>query len=296
MKIDNCFKLTNGYQLGYACYGLDDGIPAFYFHGLPGSRREGGMLHQACLDEGVQLIAPDRPGYGLSELIPDLRFGQWPQWVAELADHLGFERFYLFAASGGAPYALACASVLHERVKGTGICCGLAEVARVELRRQMPVFARFGFWLAQRNPSWLKYSYGIILMMAARFMPRLSIDLLAWKEGEPDLSLLRQPEIKTFFANNLQEAFRHGPGGGIADMCAAMESWPFDPSSIKSLQLWHGRQDRMVPLMHSEWLSRIVPTSKLETVEGEGHFSLPVHYIATVVNAVINLDKANPLG
>ena len=64
MKIDNRLKLNNGYQLGYACYGQDVGIPAFYFHGLPGSRREGGLLHQACFDAGVQLIAPDRPGYG----------------------------------------------------------------------------------------------------------------------------------------------------------------------------------------------------------------------------------------
>ncbi|MEN8168155.1 MAG: alpha/beta hydrolase [Pseudomonadota bacterium] len=287
MQIDNQIRLSSGYQLGYARYGRDNGIPVFYFHGLPGSRRECGLLHQACLDLNVQLIAPDRPGYGLSEMVAGSRLRQWPQTVVELADQLGLTRFYLFAVSGGAPYALACASLLRERVMGTGICCGLAEVANAELRTNMPVYARLGFRLAQWNPAWLKICYGLPVEAAARFMPGSAIDILAWIQGEPDCSVLRQPEIKRFFAENLREAFRQGSSGSVADMRAASEPWPFEPSPIKSLKLWHGRQDRLVPATHSEWLAGIVPSTRLETVEGEGHFSLPVHYATRMVEALV---------
>ncbi len=287
---DNCICLTNGTQLGYASYGQANGIPAFYFHGLPGSRREGVLLDQACLDAGVQLISPDRPGYGLSKPIPDFRLVQWPHLIAELADQLGFTKFYLFASSGGAPYALACASVLHQRVTGTGICCGLAEVAQADLRVLMSGFARLGFWLARRHPTLLNCSYGLLVTAAAKVMPRLSIGLLARLQGQPDLSVLRRPEIRAIFTENLREAFRQGPAGGLADMCVAIHPWPFDPSGIESLQLWYGTQDRVVPLQQGEWLARIIPTAKLHIIQDEGHFSLPIRYAAKVVATVVTRE------
>jgi pimeloyl-ACP methyl ester carboxylesterase len=288
MQLDNRLTLADGRPLGYARYGSEGGIPAFYFHGLPGSRREGEMFHRACLDAGVQLIAPDRPGYGLSAPIFGSRFLRWPQLVAQLADHLGFERFHLLAISGGAPYALACASLLPERVRGTGICCGLGEVYQVELRARMAPQARLGFWLAGRGAAWLKYSYGPVTVIGARHMPELAIEIMARLNGGADRSVLRQPEIKALFAANLREAFRQGSVGGVADMCAAVAPWPFDPSAIPVLQLWHGRRDGVVPWQHSERLARRVPSAHVEYVEGEGHFSLPVRHAGKIVKALVS--------
>lgn len=289
MQLDNSLTLADGRQLGYAVYGRDGGTPAFYFHGLPGSRREGETFHQACLEAGVQLIAPDRPGYGLSAPMPGSRLLQWPRCIEQLADHLGLERFYLFAVSGGAAYALACASLLSERVRGTGICCGLGEVSHVELRARMAPQARLGFWLAERNAAWLRYSYGPVTLVAARHMPRFSIEVMARLNRQPDRSVLRQPEIKALFAANLREAFRQGSAGGVADMCAAVAPWPFDPAGIRSLQLWHGRRDGVVPWQHSERLARRIPAARLTYLDSEGHFSLPLRYAGTVVHAVTSV-------
>lgn len=288
MQIDNAFLLSDGVQLSYARYGPETGKPAFYFHGLPGSRREGILMHKACLRHGVQLIAVDRPGYGHSELSTESRLEYCPRSIVELAQHLGFTYFYLFAASGGAPYALACASSLQERVLGTGICCGLAEVARPELRDKMAGFARLAFHLTRLNPVLLKYSYGLITAALARLAPRAAIDMLASILSEPDRSLLRQPDIKAIFAANLHEAFRHGPGGALADMCTALEPWPFELSRIGSLSIWHGTRDRVVPLQHSQWLAKNLPNSTLHIIENEGHFSLPVLYADSVIQSVIS--------
>lgn len=286
MKLDNIFNLSDGCQLGYDRYGHDDGVPAFYFHGLPGSRREGIFLHQACVDAGVQLIAPDRPGFGLSQSRSGPRLQHWPELVSELADGLGFERFYLLAVSGGGPYALACASLLQARVLGTGICCGLGEIADAELRAGMRLNARLGFWLAQQNPAWLRYSYGTVITAAARCIPGLSIEILARFEGQPDCAVLRQPQIKAWYAASLHEAFHNGSAGAVADMCAALEPWCFDLTRVQSLQLWHGLQDRVVPVRHSEKLLERLPGARLHRVADEGHFSLPIRYAATVVRAV----------
>jgi pimeloyl-ACP methyl ester carboxylesterase len=286
-NIENHIKLTSGFQLCYACYGQKQGIPAFYFHGLPGSRREAVLMHQACLELGVQLIAPDRPGYGFSQADSAIRLEHWPKIVAEVADRLGFSRFYLFAVSGGGPYALACACMMPQRILGTGICCSLAEVANTDLYRSMSGFARVGFWMAKHSPGLLKYSYGSVITAAAKLAPRLAIELLARLQGQPDRSVLSQPEIKSVFANSLHEAFRHGSNGGVADMRAAVQPWRFDLSIIKSLHLWHGTDDHVVPMQHSKWLTRVVPVAKLHVIEGEGHFSLPIHFATTIVKTVL---------
>ena len=286
MQLDNRLLLPDGRQLGYARYGRDDGIPAFYFHGLPGSRREGQIFHEACLRAGVQLIAPDRPGYGLSDPVSGSRLLRWPQLIGQLADHLAFEAFNLFAISGGAPYALACATLLPERVRSTGICCGLGEVSHRELRTGMAPQARLGFWLAEHSAVGLDLSYGTVTRLAARHLPELSIRIMARLNGEPDRSVLRQPDVNRLVAASLHEAFRQGSAGGLADMCTAVQPWPFDPSGISSLQLWHGRRDAVVPWAHSERLARRVPAARLHYMEGEGHFSLPVRYAAAVVDAV----------
>jgi pimeloyl-ACP methyl ester carboxylesterase len=288
MKIDNCLKLSNARQFGYARYGQEGGIPALYFHGLPGSRLEGQLLHEACLGAGVFLIAPERPGYGLSEMVEGSRLGNWSNSTAQLLDYLAIDHCYLFAASGGAPYALACASVLHDRVTGTGICCGLGEVANAELRVDMSAFARLAFWLAQRHPGWLQYSYGTIIPAAAKMIPYLSLSLLAWLLGEPDASVLRKPKVKAILAANLREAFRQGSLGGVADIHAAIEPWPFDLSRIRNLQLWHGVDDRIVPIAQSEWLLQVLPTADLQRFEREGHFSLPVRHAAVIINSLVH--------
>lgn len=291
MESDCSVQLASGIRLGYACYGREDGIPAFYFHGLPGSRREGQLLHAACGAHGVRLIAPERPGYGLSQPVADDRLALWPAMIAELADRLGFEQFYLFAVSGGAPYALACASQLHERVLATGICCGMSEVARADIRAEMRMNARLGFWLARYNPLWIKLIYGLPIQLMARWMPKLAVDILGWLDGQPDRSVLAQAEIRQIFAENLQQAFRQGATGGAADMVTANQLWPFALERVGRLLLWHGTADRVVPFSHSERLARSVPKARLIRADGEGHFSLPVRYAGEMVEAVVAAKK-----
>lgn len=287
MAIDCSLMLSSGKRLGYACYGCDNGIPAFYFHGLPGSRREGQLLHDACVAHGVRLVAPERPGYGLSEPVAGNRFAIWPSMIAELADHLGFDKFLLFACSGGAPYALACASELHARVMATGICCGLGEVARDDMRVGMRLNARLGFWLARQHPVWIRLIYGLPIHIAARWFSGFAIDVLGWLDGQPDRDVLAQPAIRQIFAENLQEAFHQGAEGGGGDMVAANVAWPFTLSPVRKLLLWHGTADRVVPVAHSERLVRCVPGAQLMLADGEGHFSLPVRYADQVVKTVV---------
>ena len=68
MSTDLHVELADGTRIGYADVGDPDGPPVVYFHGNPGSRLEVDLpaSRRAAEQLGFRLLAPDRPGMGLS--------------------------------------------------------------------------------------------------------------------------------------------------------------------------------------------------------------------------------------
>lgn len=279
--------LQSGMQLGYARFGASGGVPAFYFHGLPGSAAEGELFHAACVENDIELISVDRFGYGQSDNVTTARFASWAQSIAELADSLHIERFYVFAVSGGGPYALACASLLHDRVIATGISCGLGPVEHEILKQQMRPMATTSFSLATHHPVFLTLVIGNLFKIAAKFFSRKTIEMLGKINLPVDHRALMQPAAKAIMQRTLTRAFIQGSQGAKADLLAAQQPWPFPLDKINNLQLWHGDVDRVVPITHSEWVQEHVSGSILHRVKGAGHFSLPICYANEIVKQTI---------
>ena len=57
-----------------------------FFHGTPGSWIMARFAGPKAGELGVRLIAPERPGYGLSDLQLQRRLVDWPEDVAGIAD------------------------------------------------------------------------------------------------------------------------------------------------------------------------------------------------------------------
>ncbi|KAI1352434.1 Alpha/Beta hydrolase protein [Xylaria sp. FL0043] len=115
-------KLADGRLLGFAEYGSPTGKPVFFFHGFPSSRLEAEGILKLVPRKDLRIIAPERPGFGLSTFNPGHRVTDWPDDVRALADHLGLNRFTILGGSGGAPYALACArSLPAEMISAVGL-------------------------------------------------------------------------------------------------------------------------------------------------------------------------------
>ncbi|GAJ21446.1 unnamed protein product, partial [marine sediment metagenome] len=113
---DYYIGLENGRMLGYRFYGDPKGVPVFYVHGGGGSRIFAAALHKAALEAGVNLIAADRPGMGISDYQADRSILDWADDMAALADHLMLDGFSVLSESGGSPFALATAYALPDRV------------------------------------------------------------------------------------------------------------------------------------------------------------------------------------
>jgi len=65
----------------------------------------------------VQLLVVDRPGYGRSTRWPRRRIADVGTDVRAVADLHGWNRFAVWGGPGGGPHALACASLLPDRVE-----------------------------------------------------------------------------------------------------------------------------------------------------------------------------------
>lgn len=281
------FQADEKHKISYCRYGIPGGKPAFYFHGLPGSHCEAELLHAACIKHGVELIAVDRFGYGDSTPVKGNRYINWTCYISQLADHIGFEQFYLIATSGGAPYALACASMLKSRVIGTGICCGLGSLALTNLRQPMPFLAKLAIFLAKYAPWLLNVSFGVTASFLSRHYPSSLIKLIGIHNGGADKTILEIPEVKSVMVKTVNRAFMQKYIGGVDDLVAAVQPWPFELKKIHHLQIWHSDNDPVVPMLHSQWLEQQVPYSQLQIVHNEGHFSLPIKYADQIVGQLM---------
>src|SRR5215469_1097864 len=124
-ETEHRLRLADGRTL--ACLQLGDpaGSPVLYFHGFPGSRLEARVAADAAARLGLRLLAVDRPGFGQSTFRAGRTVGSWAADVVALADQLALGRFSIVGVSGGAPYALACAALLSDRLARVALVCPL---------------------------------------------------------------------------------------------------------------------------------------------------------------------------
>ncbi|KAF2684815.1 alpha/beta-hydrolase [Lentithecium fluviatile CBS 122367] len=282
---DLTHTLPDNRTLSYATYGsASPSAPTmFLFHGMPGSRLCGRNWDKLCQRLPARLIALDRPGCGLSTP-GDRGLKEWPQDVLSLADHLGIERFSVVGASGGGPFALACARwIPRERLRGATVVCGIGPVEA--LLDTVPVLS----WRFGGLTPW-------VLKLAARYVVLPSI--LA-PYGTKDPSQLKRvledqcvtPEEKALIAPSgdseswgslddsvaqFLEAFKQGSVGAMQDGTVLCRDWGFDLKEVDSGKVWlvHGDHDRTAPVEVARWMDERLGGGRLKVLEGKTHFTI----------------------
>ena len=128
--------LRDGRKLGFADYGPQSGTPVMLFGGASG-RYLKPCSDEVLEDSGVRLILVERPGYGLSDFQPERTLLDWPDDVAQLADHMELARFAVVAGSTGGPYGAVCGSKLSDRLTSLTLVSALASFDVPGLREGM---------------------------------------------------------------------------------------------------------------------------------------------------------------
>lgn len=111
---------NQGLTVSLADVGDPAGHPVIVFLGLGCVRYLVALYDDIALALGLRLICLDRWGLGRTSEVPDKQrgFDEWATIVQEAADQLELRTFSLLAHSAGAPYALAVALAMPDRVVG----------------------------------------------------------------------------------------------------------------------------------------------------------------------------------
>jgi pimeloyl-ACP methyl ester carboxylesterase len=263
-----------GRRLGFAQYGNTKGRPVFFFHGAGGSRLQGEADETALEYQSIHMIATDRPGHGLSDPQPGRALLDWPADVAQLADHLGIDRFYVLGCSSGGPYALACAYKLPERVRAGAIVSGVAPPERPHPYRGMPLPSRVLLFGERTMPPLVyvlrRMTRSMIMgdpmeagRKAASFFPRV------------DRDLVKTAEAQARFGRDVQEGYRQGWEGPAEDDILVNRPWGFALEEIDvRIDVWQGKADKMVPINHAHYQFNRIRNCRLHLWQDKGHLQL----------------------
>lgn len=266
LDAEHTLALPDGRLLGYADYGDPDAYPVLFFHGTPGSRYLGPKAEPIAREAGTRVIVLERPGYGLADDHPGYRVSDWPSDVAIAANTLGLQRFAVAGHSGGAPYALACAALLAERITSvTLVSPGGPEgdpAATSSMERRLLHWSRNG---RSRRVE-------LLASIAAFFIRRFPGFAVSRIPGDSDRRLLRDPAARATVIGHLQEAFRHGSRGVADDYAALARPWGFELANVHApVTIWQGEDDKLVAPSTALALARKLPNASTTLVPNTGH-------------------------
>lgn len=282
----------SGVQMALREFGDPSGHPLFFFHGWPGSGGQCWLLDEAARAHGFRGFAFDRPGIGTSP-IQTRSLLDWPPLIRSFAADLGFQKFAILGISGGGPYALACASQFPELLSAVGVVCGAPPISELANIQTLHPTYRFLLKLFRRRPSLVKALFHLarpwmVWTAGLQFFPPTRIML-----PRPDATALDTPKHFAHVFGCQMDAFQ-SVEGLFADAQIYAHPWGFSLEAIDiPIQFWHGREDGNFHYTLAEEMAGRVPKARLQIVENEGHFSLPIRQSEMILKELAATCRAN---
>lgn len=225
------------------------------------------------LEKELPLVIPDNRGVGRSDSpAPPYNAELMAADAAALLDHLHLERVHVLGHSMGGFIAQALALSRPELVAGLV----LASTAPVLSSRNKQLFALWLEGLRQDiDPEWI------------------TRDIFFWMYPQ---SCFEEPEAMNQLVREALEGPYVQPLQGLEGQIAACDS--FDGravlAGIRSPTLvLHGALDMLIPLEEAESMSRGLPRSTLQVMEGAGHLphqQLPAEFAKHILNFLNSLQ------
>ena len=246
-----------GRELCVEVAGEPDGKPILVHAGEPMSRRLYGGWIADAEQKGIRLIGYDRPGYGGSTAHPGYTVASGAQDVRAIAEALGHDRLGIWGISGGGPYALACAALLPDVAVAVAAVASLAPYG----------IDGFDYFAGMGESNVEAFQMFFSDPAASRIDLREGRDEILAATPEQfaeDLESLLSPvdaevltgDLARWLAETHQVALAAGDQGWWDDGAAKLTSWGFNLRDIQvPVKIWHGREDRFVPVQHGQWLA-----------------------------------------
>ena len=251
-------------QVTYSEYGDPDGRPVVFLHGTPGSRLLGRLFDADAQEQGIRLLAPDRPGYGRSTPWSDRSIADAETYVSAVLDDAGAGSAAILGFSGGSPHALATAAAHPDRVSRVDLVAGATPPS---LSATVPLTQRLLWGLASTTPTLLGALFRGHAWLADRRDPAFVVEQYTAEATEPV-----PQEVATAVKADFLEAFARSRSGAVTDFQNVSTEWGIRFEEIDvPVHLWHGDRDTNVPIENVRRLETDIPTARLHVLRGADH-------------------------
>ena len=247
-------------------------------HGTPGSRLKFAAMDAPAKALGIEVIAPDRWGYGKTDVPSRPSLSQFVDDLAAFADGLGVERFAVVGVSGGGPYATCSAALLGRRIRALGLVSPVGPIAGRTAAKDMTLFHKFCFGVLPRLSFVTGAVFGLF-RFGLRTAPSVAMKIAMAHAAPADKETIAQDVVRHRLITTFQEGLRPGLRGPMIDLQLFGREWGVQLNTITApSRLWIGGDDRNVPLTAARDLSDCISQCAYCELAGEGHLWVATHY------------------
>jgi pimeloyl-ACP methyl ester carboxylesterase len=280
-KRESKIETRDGRQLQVLESGALDGFPVVFHHGTPDSRIPFYGSAEDAAERGIRFISFDRPGYGGSDPKPGRSIADVAADVADMLDALGVDRFASWGISGGGPHVLAVGALLADRVtaiaslasvgpydaEGLDFLEGMGQDNIEEFSAALEGREALAPMLERYRETALAGTIEDMLAELGSLFPPADVAVMKGAFGESSMLATKVGQ-------------EPGYEGWLDDDIAFTRPWGFELTDISvPVLLWQGRQDKMVPFAHGEWLAERIPNVEARFTEEDGHVTLAANRI-----------------
>jgi len=247
-------------------------------HGTPGSGLGYPPDLELARERGLRIVSYDRAGYGVSSAKPGRVVADVAADIEDVANALGIDRFVTFGGSGGCPHSFACGALLGGRciasaaiasptpygVDGIDWLGDMGEQNIVEFNAALAGREQLEAFLEPEAEQLRAATPEQIKEVMSTLLPPVDAAVLTGERAE-------------HAKKNIDRAIEPGIEGWRDDDLAFTRPWGFELDEIRvPTLLWQGRQDKMVPAAHGEWLAERIPGVEAHISDEDGHLSIAV--------------------
>ncbi|XP_024924267.2 uncharacterized protein LOC107404073 [Ziziphus jujuba] len=305
-------KLRDGRHLAYKEHGVPKQVAKYkiiYFHGFSSCRHNEIIVTKVSpelvQELGVYVVTFDRPGYGESDPDPNRTVKSLALDIEELADQLGLgSRFYVIGLSMGGQVVWSCLKYIPRRLAGAALIAPVvnywwpgfpANLSAAAYYKQ-PLADQWAVRVAHHIP-WLTYWWN-----TQKFFPASSAITRNPEIFSPqDEEILKKISDTVRNKDKPHEVKQQGEFESFhRDLIVGFGSWEFDPMDLEnpfqnnegSVHLWHGDDDRLVPVTLQRYIASKLPWIHYHEIPGSGHFFINLDGMSeTILNALLVGEK-----
>ncbi|MBA0776582.1 hypothetical protein Gotri_011563, partial [Gossypium trilobum] len=265
-------RLKDGRHLAYKEHGVPRHVAKYkiiYVHGFRSGRHNvvvAATLSPEVIEElGVYIVSFDRPGYGESAPNPKQTVKSMAMDIEELADQLGLgSKFYVIGYSIGRQAPNFPANVLNEAFNQK---------------------SRKDQWIIRvaHYAPWLVYWWNTQKLFPASSVLANNSDVLSSQDKEITSRIYSRKDSVCSMLCPLRSQLVTEQGEFESlhrDLIVTHGAWEFDPLELGNpfanndgfVHLWHGDEDKIVPITMNRYIAEQLPWIRYHEVSGGGHF------------------------